>query len=92
MASLAAELQSLADLKAKGVLTEDEFTHAKAAVIAGDAADAPTDSFEDAGDDAIPVKNRGIGYMTFWSEAFTLLEKMGNARRPRQKRPPVPPS
>ena len=42
MASLAAELQSLADLKAKGVLTEDEFTHAKAAVIAGDA-DAPID-------------------------------------------------
>ena len=39
MASLAAELQSLADLKAKGVLTEDEFTHAKAAVIAGDDAD-----------------------------------------------------
>ena len=33
MASLAAELQSLADLKAKGVLTEDEFTQAKAAVI-----------------------------------------------------------
>ena len=89
MASLAAELQSLADLKAKGVLTEDEFTHAKAAVIAGDDAD----SFEEAGadDDAVPVKG-GIGYMTFWSEAFTLLEKMGNARRPRQKRPPVPPS
>ena len=76
MASLAAELQSLADLKAKGVLTEDEFTHAKAAVIAGD--DAP-DAFEEAGadDDAIPVKS-GIGYMTFWSEAFTILEKMGN--------------
>ena len=47
MASLAAELQSLADLKAKGVLTEDEFTHAKAAVIAGDDAD----SFEEAGGD-----------------------------------------
>ena len=86
MASLAAELQSLADLKAKGVLTEDEFTHAKAAVIAGDDA---SDTFEEAGDDAVPVKG-GIGYMTFWSEAFTLLEKMGNARRPRQKRPPVP--
>ena len=76
MASLAAELQSLADLKAKGVLTEDEFTHAKAAVIAGDA-DAPIDTFEDAGEDAIPVKS-GIGYMTFWSEAFTLHEKYGN--------------
>ena len=75
MASLAAELQSLADLKAKGVLTEEEFTQAKAAVIAGDDAD----SFEEAGadEDAVPVKS-GIGYMTFWSEAFTLLEKMGN--------------
>ena len=75
MASLAAELQSLADLKAKGALTEDEFTHAKAAVIAGDDAD----SFEEAGadEDAIPVKG-GIGYLTFWGEAFTLLEKMGN--------------
>ena len=90
MASLASEIEKLADLKAKGVLTEDEFTHAKAAVIAGD--DAP-DTFEEAGaDDAVPVKGRGIGYLTFWSEAFTLLEKMGNARRPRQKRPPVPPS
>jgi hypothetical protein len=91
MASLAAEIEKLADLKAKGALTEQEFTHAKAAVIAGD--EAP-DTFEEAGadDDAIPVKGRGIGYMTFWSEAFTLLEKMGNARRPRQKRPPVPPS
>ena len=76
MASLAAELQSLADLKAKGVLTEDEFTHAKAAVIAGDDA---ADSFEEAGADAVPVKAAGgIGYMTFWSEAFTLLEKFGN--------------
>ena len=76
MASLAAELQALADLKAKGVLTEQEFTHAKAAVIAGDDAD----SFEEAGgdEDAVPVKGGGIGYMTFWSEAFTLLEKMGN--------------
>ena len=36
MASLASEIEKLADLKAKGVLTEDEFTHAKAAVIAGD--------------------------------------------------------
>ena len=90
MASLASEIEKLADLKAKGVLTEQEFTHAKAAVIAGDDAD----SFEEAGADAdaIPVKGRGIGYLTFWSEAFTLLEKMGNARRPRQKRPPVPPS
>ena len=87
MASLASEIEKLADLKAKGALTEQEFTHAKAAVIAGDDAD----SFEEAGDDAVPVKG-GIGYMTFWSEAFTLLEKMGNARRPRQKRPPVPPS
>ena len=89
MASLASEIEKLADLKAKGVLTEDEFTHAKAAVIAGDDADL----FEEAGadDDAVPVKS-GIGYLTFWSEAFTLLEKMGNARRPRQKRPPVPPS
>ena len=69
MASLASEIEKLADLKAKGVLTEDEFTHAKAAVIAGDDAD----SFEEAGADAdaIPVKS-GIGYMTFWSEAFTL--------------------
>ena len=76
MASLAAELQSLADLKAKGVLTEDEFTHAKAAVIAGDDA---ADTFEEAGADAVPVKAAGgIGYMTFWSEAFTLLEKFGN--------------
>ena len=76
MASLAAELQALADLKAKGVLTEQEFTHAKAAVIAGDDAD----SFEEAGgdEDAVPVKGGGIGYMTFWSEAFTLVEKMGN--------------
>ena len=76
MASLAAELQSLADLKAKGVLTEDEFTNAKAAVIAGDDAN---DTFEEAGADAdaVPVKS-GIGYLTFWSEAFTLLEKMGN--------------
>ena len=77
MTSLASEIEKLADLKAKGVLTEDEFTHAKAAVIAGDDAEA-TDSFEDAGEDAVPVKGRGIGYMTFWSEAFTLLEKMGN--------------
>ena len=75
MASLAAELQSLADLKAKGVLTEQEFTHAKAAVIAGDDA---TDTFAEAGEDAVPVKAGGIGYMTFWSEAFTLLEKFGN--------------
>ena len=76
MASLAAELQSLADLKAKGVLTEDEFTHAKAAVIAGDDA---ADSFEEAGADAVPVKAAGgIGYMTFWSEAFTLHEKFMN--------------
>ena len=76
MASLASEIEKLADLKAKGVLTEDEFTHAKAAVIAGDDA---SDTFEEAGadDDAVPVKS-GIGYMTFWSEAFTLLEKMGN--------------
>ena len=76
MASLASEIEKLADLKAKGVLTEQEFTHAKAAVIAGD--DAP-DTFEEAGadDDAVPVKS-GIGYMTFWSEAFTLLEKFGN--------------
>ncbi len=90
MASLASEIEKLADLKAKGVLTEDEFTHAKAAVIAGDDA---ADTFAEAGadEDAVPVKS-GIGYMTFWSEAFTLLEKMGNARRPRQKRPPVPPS
>ena len=36
MASLASEIEKLADLKAKGVLTEQEFTHAKAAVIAGD--------------------------------------------------------
>ena len=76
MASLASEIEKLADLKAKGVLTEDEFTHAKAAVIAGDDA---ADTFEEAGadDDAVPVKS-GIGYMTFWSEAFTLLEKFGN--------------
>ena len=76
MASLAAELQSLADLKTKGVLTEDEFTHAKAAVIAGDDA---ADTFEEQGadDDAVPVKS-GIGFMTFWGEAFTLLEKFGN--------------
>ena len=76
MASLASEIEKLADLKAKGVLTEDEFTHAKAAVIAGDDA---ADSFEEAGadDDAVPVKS-GIGYLTFWSEAFTLLEKIGN--------------
>ena len=88
--SLPGELQSLAALKAKGALTEQEFTHAKAAVIAGDDA---SDAFEEAGEDAdaVPVKG-GIGYLTFWSEAFTLLEKMGNARRPRQKRPPVPPS
>ena len=70
MASLASEIEKLADLKAKGVLTEQEFTHAKAAVIAGDDA---TDTFEEAGadEDAVPVKS-GIGYMTFWSEAFTL--------------------
>ena len=76
MASLASEIEKLADLKAKGVLTEQEFTHAKAAVIAGDDA---ADSFEEAGadDDAVPVKS-GIGYMNFWSEAFTLLEKFGN--------------
>ena len=74
MASLASEIEKLADLKAKGALTEEEFTHAKAAVIAGDDA---SDTFEEAGDDAVPVKG-GIGYMTFWCEAFTILEKMGN--------------
>ena len=76
MASLASEIEKLADLKAKGVLTEDEFTHAKAAVIAGDDA---ADTFEEQGadDDAVPVKS-GIGFMTFWGEAFTLLEKFGN--------------
>ena len=76
MASLASEIEKLADLKAKGVLTEQEFTHAKAAVIAGD--DAP-DTFEEAGQDAVPVEAAGgIGYMTFWSEAFTLHEKFMN--------------
>jgi len=76
MASLASEIEKLADLKAKGVLTEDEFTQAKAAVIAGDDA---ADTFEEAGadEDAVPVKS-GIGFMTFWGEAFTLLEKFGN--------------
>ena len=64
------------DFVTAGVLTADEFTHAKAAVIAGD---DEADSFEEAGADAVPVKAAGgIGYMTFWSEAFTLLEKFGN--------------
>ena len=34
MASLASEIEKLADLKAKGALTEQEFAQAKAAVIA----------------------------------------------------------
>ena len=46
-ASLAAELKALADLKADGTLTPEQFERAKEAVLAGDAipagpADGPT--------------------------------------------------
>ena len=47
-ASLAAELKALADLKADGTLTPEQFERAKEAVLAGDAIpDGPADGDDD---------------------------------------------
>ena len=47
-ASLAAELKALADLKADGTLTPEQFERAKEVVLSGDAIpDAPADGDDD---------------------------------------------
>jgi len=77
--ALAAELASLGELKANGVLTDKQFECAKDAVIAGGDYTAPAKDPDCAGDDteeneatSTPDK---VGYMRFWSEAFTFLER-----------------
>ena len=81
-ASLAAELKALADLKADGTLTPEQFERAKEAVLSGDAIpDGPADGDDDeppgtsANDDVADAKRENLGYMRFWSSAFTPFEK-----------------
>ena len=81
-ASLAAELKALADLKADGTLTPEQFERAKEVVLSGDAIpDAPADGDDDeppgtsANDDIANAKRENLGYMRFWSSAFTPFEK-----------------
>ena len=83
-ASLAAELKALADLKADGTLTPEQFERAKEAVLSGDApSDAPADGDEvehespgtSGNDDGANAKRENLSYTRFWRDAFTLLEK-----------------
>ena len=71
-ASLAAELKALADLKADGTLTPEQFERAKEAVLSGDAIpDGPADGDDDeppgtsANDDVADAKRENLGTCAF---------------------------
>lgn len=80
MASLAAELEALAELRRKNTLSEAQFERAKEAVIGafdGDApeADGASDDLPESPGDEDPSPRENLGYFRFWREAFTLLER-----------------
>ena len=80
MASLASEIEKLADLKAKGVLTEQEFAQAKAAVI--DDVDAPAGATAAPPVRAVFLHNWGMTHMFHFVEGLVCLNAdLAAARR-----------
>ena len=80
MASLASEIEKLADLKAKGVLTEQEFAQAKAAVI--DDVDAPAGASAAPPVRAVFLHNWGMTHMFHFVEGLVCLNAdLAAARR-----------